>query len=226
MAMRKTIRSASAALLLGVIALPLSSCGDLSKQTRLDVPEFTARHRPTLHEASFSREAPTEELDFDAVHAIGGQYGRTGEGPVSVSVTYDPKSRTNTASHATSEAARIAVTLHKSGVADVKTEVLPAAAKGGKSTTLISFRTLGVEAAEDCYMMGGVGRKPTGVDRDYPIGCTTETLMARQTAHPRDLQGKAGLDDGSGRRQYLVVEPYVEGKPNPPLTNTQSATSQ
>jgi hypothetical protein len=41
--------------------------------------------------------------------------------------------------------------------------------------------------------------------------------LAKEIARPQDLQGREGLDVASGGRHYLIVEPYSEGKPNPPL---------
>ena len=61
----------------------------------------------------------------------------------------------------------------------------------------------------------------------YRMGCTVETLLARQVARPSDLLGKQGFEtNADGRRQERVVSTrgYYGDKPNDAL-NGESATS-
>jgi type IV pilus biogenesis protein CpaD/CtpE len=223
--MRRTMRQATTALTLGFLALTLASC-DTGYRTHLQKDTFETRERSTLHESSYSSETPTAVLGKEALQDLGNNYRNYGSGPASVLVSYDPSSHTNTASHATMEAKRIARILLDNGVPEVKTDILPVTGKGHPSTTVISYKTVVVQAPEDCDYMGGLDGKQTDADPDYKIGCTTQMLADKQIARPQDMQGREGLDAGSGRRQYLVEELNKEGKPNPPLSGTQSVSGQ
>ena len=223
--MRRTMRLATTALTLGFLALPLAAC-DTGYRTHLQKDTFETRERSTLRESSYSSETPTALLDKQALQDIGENYRQYGEGPVSVLVSYDPSAHTNTASHATMEAKRIARILMDTGVPEVKTDILPANGKGQPSTTVISYKTVVAQAPEDCQSMGGLDGKQTDANPDYPIGCTMQMQMDQQIARPQDMQGRDGLDGGSARRQNNIVDTYKQGKPNPPLSGVQSVAGQ
>lgn len=218
--MLRTIRVMATALALSAVVLPLASCSKY--RTDLGFDTFMSRHKLTLRETNYDTDMETSKIDKAALHAIAERYNHYGKGPLSLTVTYDPKSRTNTASHARTEAARIATSLRNFGVPAVETDILPASGKGGKSMAVISYTGVVAQAPEGCDSMGGLDRKQTDTDPYYPIGCTMDMQLAKQIARPQDLQGREGLDTASGRRQYLVVEPYKEGKPNPPLANVET----
>lgn len=178
----------------------------------MDRDTFTAGKRVRLVPGDYSVNVDTAVLDDAALRAVGDHYRHYGEGTVDLVVTYDPKSRTNTAMKATNEAARIAGSLRKSGVSNYTTDIMPVT--GGDSRTMIDFRTVTAEAPRDCPSMGGLDGRATEADFDYRYGCTIEAQLARQIARPQDLAGRDGLDAGSGRRQANIVEGYKTGEPN------------
>lgn len=223
--MRRTMRLAATALTLGFLALPLAAC-DTGYRTHLEKDTFEIRERSALRESSYSSETPTAMLDKQVLQDIGDNYRRYGNGPASVLVSYDPSSHTNTASHATMEAKRIARILLDNSVPDVKTDILPATGKGQPSTTVISYKTVVAQAPEGCESMAGLDGKQTDANPDYPIGCTMQMQMDQQIARPQDMQGRDGLDGGSARRQNNIVETYKVGKPNTPLAGVQSVSGQ
>ncbi len=222
--MRRTIHLTTMALALGALALPLASC-ESKYRTDLGFDTFMSHEKLTLRETDYSAAFETAGLDKAGLHAVAERYTHYGKGPLSLTVTYDPRSRDNSASHAATEAGRIATALRNYGVPEVKTDILPAAGKGGKSTATVTYTAVVAQAPEDCHPMGGVDGNQTDTDPYYRFGCTTDMQLAKEIARPQDLQGRTGLDTGAGRRQYLIIEPYKEGKPNPPLANTQSTAS-
>ncbi|HTK85193.1 MAG TPA: CpaD family pilus assembly lipoprotein [Patescibacteria group bacterium] len=213
--MRRTIHLMTTALALGALALPLTSCESRYK-TDLGFDTFMSHEKLTLRETDYSAEFETAKLDRAGLHAVAERYAHYGEGPLLVTITYDPKSHTNSASHATTEAGRIATALRNYGVPEVKTDILPAAGKGGKSTVVVEYTGVIAQAPRDCEAMGGVAGHQTDTNLNYHIGCTTDMELAKEIARPQDLQGRTGLDTASGRRQYLLIEPYKHGVPNPP----------
>lgn len=214
--MRRIIHLMTTALALGALALPLASC-ESKYRTDLGFDTFMSREKLTLRETDYSAEFGTAKLDRADLHAIAERYVHYGEGPLSLTVTYDPKSHTNSASHAATEAGRIATLLRNYGVPEVKTDIIPAAGKDGKSTAIVAYTGVVAQAPEDCQAMGGVDGHQTDTNPYYRFGCTMDMQLAKEIARPQDLQGRTGLDTASGRRQYMVIEPYKEGKPNPPL---------
>jgi type IV pilus biogenesis protein CpaD/CtpE len=223
--MRDAMRLAATALTLGLLTFPLIACQHDDYRSHLAKDTFITRDRPTLRESEFTSDIPTAKMDSDTLRAVAETYHKFGEGPLSLSVSYDPKSRTNTASHATMEAARMAGVLRKSGVDILKTGIQPAAAKGSPSMTVIAFNAVTAQMPANCDYMGGLEGKQTDASPDYHLGCTVEMEMTRQIANPKDMRGRDGLDAGSARRQAYVVDSYQKGTPNQPMQNLQSATS-
>jgi len=149
--------------------------------------------------------------------SIADHYNHYGDGPVEVTVLYDPVSKKNTAMNAANAADRIASFLRTKGVRHVHADALPINGQGDLSETMISYDTVTAHAPAGCTTSGGLDGKQTAADENYIYGCNIETMISRQIANPRDLAGRDGLDAGSGRRQANVVEGYKTGAPNDSL---------
>mgnify|MGYP000986636742 CR=1 FL=1 len=107
------------AIILGGAALgALAACS-------VDQPGHLNVNKPQVQIEDFSALEPVRALDSKALESMAKQYHRHGAGTMDVTVTYDPKSKTDTALRARREAARIAKTLQADGVRDVKTSILP-----------------------------------------------------------------------------------------------------
>lgn len=170
-----------------------------------------------LHRENFSQTLPAGQFDEQALFALGDHYHHHGEGPVDVLVTYDPKSRTNTAMAAAGEAARISALLRKNGVVDVKTDIMPVNGQGESAQATVDYGIISARPPSDCKTMGGLDGVETGGYSDYTPGCAIQTQIARQIARPKDLLGREGLDKADGRRQANVVETYKTGERNEAL---------
>ncbi len=199
------------ASLCGVLIL-LAACGDMY------MPGTLNNNRLQVKEEKFSEATPVAEADERYVSSVAEQYARSGGGGMDISVTYDPASASNTAMQAGGNAARIAAALRKQGVADIKAGVLPVRGQGEESLALVSYDSWAAEAPEDCGTLPGFDSTDIDHKEDYKMGCTVETVFARQIARPKDLAGHAPPDPRTdGRRAANVVEVYRTGAPNEPL---------
>lgn len=155
------------------------------------------------------------ELDEGAIDTLALDYGRQGSSVMDMTVTYDPKSGTNTAMKATQEAARLSKALGGKGVA-VKSNIMPVS-ESGEIGVLLSYG--GYNAlAPDCELMSGIEDRDHKTDLDYKMGCSVETMIARQIARPNDLLGRAPSSVYKDARGISnQIEGVRTGAPNEPL---------
>ncbi len=179
--------------------------------------------RLQVREEMFSDEIPTAQITKSYAVSLAQQYKRAGGGPVGLRVTYDPLSKTSTAMKAGEQAARIAGLLRAEGIRDVAAGIIPVREQGAESLALISFSSYSAEAPPDCATMPGYADTNIDHNPDYRLGCTVETLFARQVAHPQDLTGDNTISPGTdGRRAANIVDVYRRGEPNKPLKGESS----
>lgn len=199
-------------MLAALVAVVLSACS-------MDVDTYSVtKQKVELHSESHSIRVATDSLDRAGLMGLADHYSHYGDGPVEITVLYDPASRINTAMNAANEADRIVSLLKRKGVAQVSADTLPIGGQGDVSETLISYDMVTAHAPTECTTSGGLDGKQTVADEDYIHGCNIETALSRQIANPRDLAGREGLGAaGSGRRQANVVEGYKTGIPNSSL---------
>ena len=207
-----------------LLALPLVTVA-CSLDTKSDV--ISMQERVELRQGSQTMRLPTASMNEAALADAADQYRRLGDGPVYVTVTYDPKSKTNTAMNATEEAARIATYLRRKGGAgvEISSDIIPVMKSGSSSDTLITYDVVTAHAPEGCEVLGGLDGTQTHVNTDYRYGCTMETKLSRQIASPKDLKGRAGVgsDTADGRRQANIINTYKKGDPNPALIGESSS---
>lgn len=197
-------------LMMGMALPVMASCA-------MDKDTYMNKKRVELVKSEHSRTMAMTDLDDKSLRGLVDHYQHYGEGPIEVYVTYDPESRTNTAMQATNEVARISKALRASGARELDVGVMPVAGQGADSQVLVNYRTVTARPPEGCDAMGGVDGKQTEADFNYKYGCTIETQVARQIARPRDLNGRAGLDAASARRQSNIIEPYKAAEPSEEL---------
>lgn len=193
----------------------------------LDEPTWVNPSRVEVHEEGFTDNFDTSSLDQGTLRAIGANYDRYGNGPMDVAVSYDPKSKTNTEAKAKTELRKIQAELQRNGVSDIRASVTPGENTGEKSSTMVSFPALTARAPRNCGLMPGYTDAQTGTPEDaegehkgYAIGCTVESLMAKQIARPGDLLGRPGFEtNADALRQERVIwkRGYYSDRSNPPL---------
>lgn len=164
-----------------------------------------------------------EEVSLSAatpayVVGLARHYEKHGDGPVDVSVTYDPKSHTNTAMNASQSADRLARALRAEGIRNVNADALPIQDNGDDSVLLVSYMSYHADAPKGCTTLSGFEATDISHDKDYRYGCTIETMLSKQVSRPRDLMGHGRIDPTSdGRRAGNIGEIYRSGVPNEPL---------
>ena len=200
------------AVLLLIGAQSISACSELYSET------WVSPNRLQVEEKKFTQEIPVGDLDASALAGLADHYDRHGEGPLELTVTYDPKSSSNTAMKASHEASRIVQTLRQNGLHNVHPGILPVHGQGDDSRAMISYISYDALAPKDCPLMEGIENSADlRADRSYKLGCSVDTLFARQIARPKDLNGQ-GIDSTSeGRRSSNIVDFYRSGQPNEPL---------
>jgi len=201
-----------------VLCMVLTGC-------KMNEPTTLSENRIQVEEETFTDSVPVSQLNQAALNGLARHYRKHGDGPLELTVTYDPKSKTGNAMHASDEAARIAKEMRTAGIRSVAAGILPVNGVG-EMNAMISYTSYNALAPKDCDTMPGYGGTEVKPDGDYKLGCTFDTVFARQIARPKDLKGQANTDmTTDGRRSANTVEVYRTGIPNEPLDG-QSATEE
>ncbi|MEM7651271.1 MAG: CpaD family pilus assembly lipoprotein [Pseudomonadota bacterium] len=197
-------------LALIIVVMMLTGC-DLSEPTNL------SQNRIQVEEEKFSDSIAVSSMNDAAIHGLASHYTKHGDSPLSLTVTYDPKSKTSNAMHASDAAARLSGDLRAKGVPDVQASILPVKDLGSEMHAMVSYTAYNALAPKDCKTMDGFENQTVNNDKDYRLGCTIDTVFARQIARPKDLKGQATSRTVDGRRMANTVETYRTGVPNEPL---------
>ena len=191
-------------IIVPALLLCATACGSFDRPTKLSTQRVEVLEG--VEHLSFE----TRKLDTKTVEVLAYDYEAKGHGQVDITVTYDPKSKSNSAMNATNEAARIAETFLQNGVSSVEVNVLPVANSWNNSKTFLSYKSLTAQAPTNCGHMPGFKNIDEVGDVEahmkYGYGCTIEAMLADQVAHPEDLLGR---DDqtltSEGRRAENVL---------------------
>ncbi len=192
----------------------------------LDSPTKITDKRVQVEHERFVEDTTVEDFDSHEVAALAQHYARHGSGPLDLTVTYDPQSSTATAMNASAKAAKLADDLRANGVDNVKTNILPVKSSH-VSKVLITYDGFNALAPDDCEMISGYHNRGTDADPDYEMGCSVDTLFAKQIARPKDLYGQADTNTTSdGRRASNITEIYRTGAPSAELSGENASGDQ
>lgn len=183
--MMKT-KTALAILCLVGAGLSLQSCRVYSDGNLVE-------KRVEVHQSKFHDQRLMRDADDTYLTTLADHYQRFGDGPVYASITYDPKSKNATAMHATQMASDVSAKLRAAGVRDVKVDIIPVKDQGAQSHLLINYDTYTAHAPRDCDVLPGFEDTDHTINDDYKMGCTIETVIARQIHRPKDLAGDRAL---------------------------------
>ncbi len=157
-----------------------------------------------------------KDVNENILSSIASHYQKNADSPLSLSVTYDPKSKNFTAMKAVHALSHMKKTLSQKGVTNVTTHTIPVV--GGIPTLMVSYDMLSAQAPSNCPVMPGIdSNDTTRFMGDYKFGCTTETMLSKQIATPSDLMGTSEMSPASARRESGAIEAYSAGEPNEPL---------
>lgn len=167
----------------------------------MDMPTNVNTNKIRVEEKQYNELLETRDFDEAAARALANHYSRYGDGQVAVTITYDPKSSTNTASTASMELGRVLGALRAYGIDDVKGDILPVNERDSSSRILIGYTSYTAHAPDGCDVMQGVNNNAANVDWNYKLGCTIDIMTARQVARPKDLLGNDRLTSGDAARE-------------------------
>ena len=171
-----------------------------------------------LEEDVFQEDVAVEQMDDAYIASLAQHYAQQGDGAVELTVTYDPKSKTKTAMHAGQHIARISKAFRKNGVENVNTMILPVKGQGDNSRAIVSYSSYELTVPDDCTMMSGYSDRNVDPQEDYKLGCTRDSILAKQIARPKDMGGQTkDWKTSDGRRAANIVDRYRTGEPNPEL---------
>lgn len=214
----RTITSSCSGLRHMLLALTALSALALSGCDKIDMPTTITSKPIQLVTSDHSERYLVSELIDQDYDQMADHYSRYAAGQAELVVSYDPYSKKNTAMKATDTLHRVTQALSRRGVKDVKGRIQAVDQSGDRSEMVIGYTSVTAEGPEDCTMMPGHDTGHADIDADYRLGCTVNTMIARQVAHPEDLAGRAAETAVDGRRTGAVVEPYRAGTPNGQLS--------
>jgi pilus assembly protein CpaD len=169
-------------------------------------------------EEGISQTMPVSQINNESLSAIAQDFNDRGGSPMSVVVTYDPKSYRNTAMMAGDHASGIARTLRKYGVDNISSSILPVKDQGDEAQVMISYHAVAALAPEGCGDMPGMKGNLLEPDASYKLGCGVDSMIAKQVARPSDLLGRGVSDPTTdGRAAANVIDVYRSGALNKPL---------
>lgn len=197
---------------LAVMAGPLGGCD-------MYAPGSLNEKHVQVQESTFNEDIALSEFTQNHVDALARYYEKFGGGVMDVTVTYDPRSYRNTAMKATQESSKIVSALRGAGVRDVHASILPIEMQGDLARVLISYDTYSAHAPDGCGEMPGMdGKNTVEYNPDYRLGCSIQSAMVKQVAHPKDLMGQGNVDGKTeGRSASNIIESYRYGSKNEPL---------
>ena len=208
------------------LALIFTTCIAVSACGTLREPDHFQHQQIQVTEEGATYRYQAHEIDDQKIASIAHQFEAQGDGPVEVAVTYDPAHGGPAANKARQYSEVLATKLHREGVALPVPKILPLPYSNGNMEVWISYQSYAVLPPPDCSMMPGYEARDVDIGDDYQLGCTTETLFARQIARPKDLKGVGASDEpSSGRRAANMSSGYYAGVPNERLEG-ESASGQ
>ena len=219
----RTIAISSSALRQGLLALTAISALSLGACSKIDMPSHMTPNRIQIVTENHSQTYRVADLTTAQFDEMANHYSRYGSGQAEIIVGYDPRSKKNTAMMATDRLHRISDELSKRGVKNIKSSIQALEDSGDQSEMIIGYTSVTAQAPEDCTSMQGYEASQAAIDDNYEMGCSVETFIARQVAHPADLAGRAPDTDADGRRAGVTVEPYRSGT-LPALSGGYSST--
>ena len=163
---------------------------------------------------------PVSALDSREIRARANHYEKFGNGPLLLTVTFNPNSKVISASKARMQLASLVKRFEREGVRNIQSDLLAVNDWLDEARVMISYETVRADQPEGCQeLMPGLHNTNLDGSVTYKLGCGTDTIFARQIAKPRHLiPNNDGAEATSeGRRAANIVETYRSGVPNEAL---------
>ncbi len=204
----------------GVAILSLSLAG-----CNLYAPPSLSENVVQVREETFTKDVLVSEVNNGFIGAVARNYTKYGNGKMDLIITYDPKSYRNTAMTATNKMSDIVSAFRDYGVNNVNAGIMPIKSQGEEARLLISYDALSAHAPKGCdEVMPGINGSTVEYNENYKLGCSIETMVARQVAKPAHLLGRGATGEPTdGRAASNIVDAYRAGEQNDSLEG-ESAT--
>lgn len=168
-----------------------------------------------LVESRHVTKKPLNAMDSSDTKEAARIYQKNGAGPMYVVVAYKDHGKLND-SGATAKVAELRSQLQAQGIAanDIISSTVPLETE--TPVALIAFDTLEAKGPEGCDKMPGYDLHAEEDNLfDYKTGCGVKSMMARQIANPKDLEGVAGVGPASdgNHAANVITEQYEPGAP-------------
>ncbi len=200
----------STALVLGVLLV--GGCD-------MQAPSHVSSKKVQVHQTDYFTNVAASDIDDQYVSALAYHFDKYGDAPLKLTVTYDPQNYRNTAMKASQTGSMLMSSLHEKGIQDVMVDILPIKGLGDEQRVVVSYDAYSAHAPDDCTTMPGIdGGRELEIDPDYRLGCSIQTMMAKQISRPKDLMGQENTDTMTdGRASANIIELYRTGAQNEPL---------
>lgn len=184
-------------------------CAALAGCAPQSTPSMVNTSRVELVSQGLVDQVPLGEVNEGYLSMLASQYGRYGEGPVGLMVSYDPASKSFDATNAARELKTLKDKMGRKGLNNVWTTIMPVEGQAAPML-MVSYDTVIAQSPSDCGAMQGLYDKKTSRDiGDYRFGCGVEQMLSRQVSRPADLKGRGTADPADGRRATNVSEAYI-----------------
>jgi len=189
---------------LGSMILTLGVLGACSPQS---TPSMMNTSRPLLSAQTEMKQIEVSKINDGFLQGLAEDYTRFGNGPLTLTLAYDPNSKSYTAMKAFQELEAIKSKLSSMNVRSVLADTIKV--EGEAPALMIQYDTLSAQAPQGCGIMPGLENSQTGRDiGDYRFGCSVDTMLAKQIYRPSDLAGQDHMDASDGRRAANAIEHY------------------
>ena len=193
-----------------ILAIGFLSACTQSTPSMMNVSKIELAHETIVEQI------PLSDVTDSNMSVLASHYHKNGKGPVDLTMTYDPKSKTFTAMKAIHALKKAEGVLKRKGLNNISAQTL--AVPDGKPSLMVSYDIARAQAPSDCGHMPGLQSNDTTrfID-EYKFGCGVETMVAKQVAHPSDLEGTSEMGSRPARRDAVVLDGYSSGAPREPL---------
>ncbi len=196
-----------------VAAVTLSACTQYT-------PSMMNKSQVQLSNATMMEQVLLKDINDSVLSALADHYLKNGTSMLDLTMTYNPTSKSFTAMKAVHKLKDIKEVLKKKGVTNITSQTM--AIPNGVASLMVSYDMVQALAPNDCALMPGLSKEDTTrFLEDYKFGCSTETMIAKQIAHPLDLQGNGTLGPREARREAVILDGYSRGEPREPLDGVE-----
>ena len=185
------------------VSLALAGCNTMYS------PPTITENKIQVKESDVFQDVALYEINDAYLSNLADHHRRFGNTTMDVIVTYDPRSYKNTAMTASSKVADISSTLRKEGVRDLNASILPVKDQGDEGRLIVSYTSVHAKGPKNCGKLPGMNGSVLEDDPSYELGCSVNTLFAKQVSRPSDLAGRGQEDHTTEGRSAANLVDYV-----------------